>query len=79
MILVPAGIGPTSAAQEGSLLGPLLWPEPILLLLAAGGLVATARQIVMAAAALVVVLVGWQVARYGWRGVPLKTADRTGI
>lgn len=62
----------TSAALEGWLFGRAFWVERILLLLAAGGLVATSRQILIAAALLTLTLVGWQVARYGWRRAPAR-------
>jgi TRAP-type uncharacterized transport system fused permease subunit len=67
----------TSAALEGWLLGPVAWPERVLLLLAAGGLVATSSRIVLAAGLLAALLVAWQVSRYGWRGAPTKTSDGT--
>jgi TRAP transporter 4TM/12TM fusion protein len=67
----------TSAALEGWLLGPTSWGERCLMLLAAGALVATSRWIVIGAALLVVALVGWQVARFGWRPVSGRTANET--
>jgi TRAP transporter 4TM/12TM fusion protein len=67
----------TSAALEGWLLGPVAWPERVLLLLAAGGLVAASPRIVLAAGLLAALLVAWQVSRYGWRGAPTKTSDGT--
>lgn len=64
----------TSAALEGWLFGPASWIERILMLLAAVGLVAAMRQIVIGSGLLAVALVGWQVARYGWRGAPAEMA-----
>ena len=68
----------TSAALEGWLFGPATWIERILLLAAAAGLVATVRKILIAAVLLGLVLMGWQMARYGWRGAPGKTALKAG-
>jgi len=75
-VLATACIILTSAALEGWLLGPTPWAERILLLLAAGGLVVTSRWVAVAAGLLALALVGWQVARFGWRRAPVNTTGQ---